>query len=218
MPLIEAVFDVELDAGTRLAMYFVGSLGFGIAMAKAVEVPAQRLRDRWFPSRSPGIAIFPPDEFVARRAKVIEQIGDGVAIVLGTTEPLGELPFRQNCQFFYLTGVTVPRASVIIDGRAKTTTVFLQPRTERQDTSQYGPGMNPGAAAAKALGVKAAVDCVRVHLGDQGAGFRRANHLYAVRRGGAGQPEPGDPTRLWENNAKDPWTDATRAKRRSSPG
>ncbi|MEP6783274.1 MAG: aminopeptidase P N-terminal domain-containing protein, partial [Acidobacteriota bacterium] len=64
-----------------------------------------------------GTEIFPPEEFAARRAQVIEQIGDGVAIVLGTTEPAGEMPFRQNSQFFYLTGVTEPRASVIIDGR-----------------------------------------------------------------------------------------------------
>ena len=161
IPVIEGTFAVELGAGTRLAMYFVGTFGFGILMAKAVEVPALRLRDRWFPSRSPGIAIFPPDELIARRAQVFEQIGDGVAIVLGTAEPLGELPFRQNCQFFYLTGVTVPRASVIIDGRARTTTMFLQPRTESQDTSQSGPGINPGAAAATALGVQAVLDRVQ---------------------------------------------------------
>ena len=87
-----------------------------------------------------GIEIFPPDEYAARRAKVMAQIGDGVAIVLGTTEPPGEVPFRQNSQFFYVTGVTEPRASVIIDGRAKTTTVFLQAKTARQDESSMAPG------------------------------------------------------------------------------
>ena len=95
-----------------------------------------------------GTEIFPAEEFAARRARVMAQIDDGVAIVLGTTEPPGEMPFRQNTQFFYLTGVTEPRASVVIDGRAKTTTVFLQPKTPRQDDSQYGPGMGPGAASA----------------------------------------------------------------------
>ena len=52
--LIEGTLDLELDAGTRLAMYLVGSFGVGIAMAKVVEVPVLRIRDRWFPSRSPG--------------------------------------------------------------------------------------------------------------------------------------------------------------------
>ena len=46
-------------------------------------------------------------------------IGDGVAIVLGATEPPGEMPFRQNSQFFYLSGVVEPRAELIIDGRTQ---------------------------------------------------------------------------------------------------
>ena len=152
-----------------------------------------------------GVDIFPPEEFAARRAKVMAQIGDGVAIVLGTTEPPGEMPFRQNTQFFYLTGVTEPRASVIIDGRAKTTTVFLPPKTPQQDNSQYGPGMGPGVATANALGVDAAVDR---------AGFTDA--ITAIAKDGRpiytpfaaevlGSQSQGDPTRMWANNAKDPW-------------
>src|SRR3954465_1285478 len=124
------------------------------ACAAAVALAATLLAQPVFR----GTEIFPAEEFAARRARVIAQIGDGVAIVLGTAEPPGEMPFRQNNQFFYLTGVTEPRASVIIDGRARTTTVFLQPKTATQDHSQYGPGMSPGAAAAQTLGVDAAVD------------------------------------------------------------
>jgi Xaa-Pro aminopeptidase len=152
-----------------------------------------------------GTEIFPPEEFAARRAKVIERIGDGVAIVLGTTEPPGEMPFRQNTQFFYLTGVTEPRASVIIDGRAKTTTVFLQPKTPKQDDSQYGPGMSPGAAAAKALGVDAAVDraAFTAAITAIAAAPRTIYTPFAAET--LGSQSQGDPTRLWANNAKDPW-------------
>ncbi len=46
-----------------------------------------------------GHEIFPPSEFAARRARVIERIGTGVAIIQGTTERPGEQPFRQNNQF-----------------------------------------------------------------------------------------------------------------------
>lgn len=52
--LIEGTLDLELDNGSRLAMYFVGSIAVGIAMAKVVEVPLLRVRDRWWPSGSPG--------------------------------------------------------------------------------------------------------------------------------------------------------------------
>lgn len=152
-----------------------------------------------------GTEIFPPEEYAARRAKVIEQIGDGIAIVLGTTEPPGEVPFRQNSQFFYLTGVTEPRASVVIDGRAKTTTVFLQPKTERQDTSQYGPGMSPGAATAKTLGVNAAVD--RADFSAAITSLVSAKRVIYTPFAAEvlGSQSQGDPTRMWENNAKDPW-------------
>ena len=102
-----------------------------------------------------GTEIFPAEEFAARRDKVIAQIGDGVAIVLGATEPPGEMPFRQNSQAFYLSGVVEPRAIVLIDGRTKQTTVFLQPADARRDTSMFGPALAPGAEAAKALGVHA---------------------------------------------------------------
>jgi Xaa-Pro aminopeptidase len=152
-----------------------------------------------------GTEIFPPEEFAARRSKVIEQIGDGVAIVLGTTEPPGEVPFRQNSQFFYLTGVTEPRASVIIDGRAKTTTVFLQARTERQDTSQYGPGMNPGAAAARTLGVHAALDRSEFTAAITALASARRTIYAPFAAEVLGSQSQGDPTRLWANNAKDPW-------------
>src|SRR6188474_2643891 len=102
-----------------------------------------------------GTEIFPPDEFAARRSKVIEKIGDGVAILQGTTERPGEQALRQNNQFFYLTGVVEPRAIAVIDGRTKKTTIFLQPFNERREQRMYGPGLHPGDQAAKALGVDA---------------------------------------------------------------
>lgn len=152
-----------------------------------------------------GIDIFPPEEFAARRAKVFDQIGDGVAIVLGTTEPPGEVPFRQNSQFFYLTGVTEPRASVIMDGRAKTSTVFLQPWTDRQNTSQYGPGMNPGAATAMALGVNAAVDRSELTAAIAALASTRRVIYTPFAAEVLGSQSQGDPSRLWANNAKDQW-------------
>jgi Xaa-Pro aminopeptidase len=152
-----------------------------------------------------GTEIFPAEEFAARRARVIAQIGDGVAIVLGTTEPPGEMPFRQNNQFFYLTGVTEPRASVIIDGRARTTTVFLQPKTATQDHSQYGPGMGPGTAAATALGVDAAVDRAEFAAAITALAKDKRTIYTPFAAEVLGSQSQGDPTHLWAANHKDPW-------------
>src|SRR2546422_3184829 len=102
-----------------------------------------------------GTEIFPPEEFAARRARVIAQLGDAVAILQGTTERPGEQAFRQNNQFFYLTGVVEPRAIVVFDGRTKRTTLFLQPFDERREGRMFGPGLHPGDEAAKTTGVDA---------------------------------------------------------------
>jgi Xaa-Pro aminopeptidase len=68
---------------------------------------------------------FTPAEFAARRAKVMDAIGDAVAIISGATEPSTYTKFRQGSQFFYLCGIEVPRAILVIDGRAKSSTLFL---------------------------------------------------------------------------------------------
>ena len=103
-----------------------------------------------------GHEIFPPEEFAASRAKIFDAIGDGVAMLQGTTERPGEQPLRQSNQFFYLTGIVEPRALAILDGRTKRTTVFVQPdddRRRRQIDRMFGPGIVPGPDAAKAAGV-----------------------------------------------------------------
>src|SRR5213596_1943057 len=102
-----------------------------------------------------GTDIFPSEEFAARRARVVDRIGDAVAILQGASERPGEQPFRQNNQFFYLTGVVEPRAIAVIDGRAKRTTLFLQPLNERREQRMFGPGLHPGADAARATGLDA---------------------------------------------------------------
>jgi Xaa-Pro aminopeptidase len=100
-----------------------------------------------------GTEIFPPEEFTARRANLIAQIGDAVAVVQGATERPGEQPFRQNNQFFYLTGVVEPRAIVAIDARTRRATLFLQPYNARREERMFGPGLHPGSDAARAIGV-----------------------------------------------------------------
>ena len=99
---------------------------------------------------------FPPEEFGARRAKVMTSIGDGVAVLQGTTERRGESPLRQSNQFFYLTGVVEPRAMLIIDGRARTSTLFLTPRTAARERA-IGPYLDVGDSSAKVTGLDAIV-------------------------------------------------------------
>lgn len=98
--------------------------------------------------------IFPPAEYAARRARLMEQIGEGVAVLQGTTERPGEQPLRQSNQFFYLCGVIEPRAILVIDGKAKRTTLYLYGGAERR-ARMFGSAMVPGDEAAAATGIDA---------------------------------------------------------------
>lgn len=148
--------------------------------------------------------IFPPEEYSARRAKVMAQVGDAVAIVLGTTETPGETPLRQNSQFHYLCGVVEPRAVLVIDGRSRKTTLFLNARNVQRESSAYGPGLYPGVDAAQAVGVNAALDRSEFpemvkRLAADGRNFYTPFWVEVL-----GSVSQGDPDKLWANNKSDP--------------
>lgn len=100
---------------------------------------------------------FSPAEFAARRAKVMSTIGDAVAIVSGATETSTYTKFRQGAEFFYLCGVEVPRAMLVIDGRAKTSTLFLG----AGGPTNEGPQLAPGDDAKRLTGVGQVLDRAR---------------------------------------------------------
>jgi peptidoglycan/LPS O-acetylase OafA/YrhL len=54
IPLLEYTSGRSPDFSVQVAVSIFGSLALGLVMAKIVESPALRLRDRWFPSRAGG--------------------------------------------------------------------------------------------------------------------------------------------------------------------
>jgi Xaa-Pro aminopeptidase len=58
-------------------------------------------------------------EYAARRAKLMEKIPDGIAIIRGAQPLTGYYNYFQNNDFMYLCGVEVPDAVLIIDGMRK---------------------------------------------------------------------------------------------------
>jgi Xaa-Pro aminopeptidase len=161
-----------------------------------------------WPSAQPvftGAEIFPLDEFAARRARLIQSLGDSVAILQGTAERPGEQPLRQNNQFFYLTGVVEPRAIVTIDGRTKRSTLFLQPFNERREARMFGPALHPGREAALATGFDAVVD--RSEFAHAVETFARdARTIYTPFRAEVlGEASSSDPQALWRASKQDPW-------------
>lgn len=80
---------------------------------------------------------FPPEEFKARWAAVYERIGDNsVAVAQGMPLTDGFQFPRQFNTFYYLSGIETPGAYIRLDGRTRTTTLYLPPRNERLERSE----------------------------------------------------------------------------------
>ncbi len=154
-------------------------------------------------ARSVFTDVFPPEEFAARRARVMDRIGDGVAILQGSPEPPAEAPFRQNNQFFYVTGVETPRALAVIDGRSRATTLYLADNARR--ARAMGPVLQPGAEAARAAGVHAALP--RADFGDALAAIVNDRRLIytPLRPEVRGSGSAGDATGFARATKEDPW-------------
>jgi len=80
---------------------------------------------------------FPPEEFADRRAKVFDAIGSGaVAVIQGEATARGYTRFRQSNEFYYLSGIEVPHAYLVLDGATRRTTLYLEHRKPGRERSE----------------------------------------------------------------------------------
>jgi Xaa-Pro aminopeptidase len=149
--------------------------------------------------------IFPPEEFAARRARVMEKIGDAVAMIQGTTERPGEQPLRQANQFFYISGVVEPRAILLIDGKTKRSTLFLNPRNERREKMMFGPGLFPGEEAVKATGIESVLARDEFKTALEALAKDGRTIYTPFRPEVLGCASSSDPAALARANKNDPW-------------
>ena len=152
-----------------------------------------------------GGEIFPPEEFAARRARIMALIGDGVAILQATTERPGEQAMRQNNQFFYLSGVADPWSILVIDGRSKQSTLLLEPRNERREFRNGIPRLYPSSEAAKATGIEAILDRAEFAPLMEEIGAERRTIHTPFRPEVLGEASASDPLKLWKMIKADPW-------------
>jgi Xaa-Pro aminopeptidase len=146
---------------------------------------------------------FPPQEFAARRAAVITAIGDAVAIIQGAVEKPAELPFRQSAQFYYLTGVEVPRAILVIDGRTKSSTLYIDAAGYR--VRALGPSLTVSPEAAKITGLDAVL--AREQFTATVQAFGRDSRRVYVAAGSdvVGGGSRGEANGLEAATKRDPW-------------
>ena len=138
----------------------------------------------------------PVERLQARQQALIARIKTGVALIKGATElsndpPSSEYPqatsFRQDNDFFYLTGLETPDSWLIVTATDSThgeAHLFLPPRDPRAER-WTGPQLGPGLEAAAATGIPP----TNIHSADSIATFLRL--LLSRSRG------PGRPAAFW---------------------
>jgi Xaa-Pro aminopeptidase len=113
----------------------------------------------------------PPEVFRARRERLLERAGGGVVVVGSSPQQYRsrdtEVPYRQNTDLYYLTGIEEPEALAILTPHddAHRFTLFLRPRDPERERWN-GPRMGVEAAKSE-LGADAAYPIEQVE--EQGA-------------------------------------------------
>jgi Xaa-Pro aminopeptidase len=104
----------------------------------------------------------PIERLNARRAALLDRIGDGVALLRSADEKSieGDYPqdsdFRQDNDFFYLTGLETPRSWLLLVASTSApdqVILFIPPRDSMQER-WTGPKLGPGPEATRATGIE----------------------------------------------------------------
>jgi Xaa-Pro aminopeptidase len=95
---------------------------------------------------------YPPGEFAARRDKLATAVQRGLIVMFGATDATPGVRFRQDNDFFYLTGNESLNGVLVIDAATKASHLFLPRLTATQIRYEGGNWLDePDAAKAHAF-------------------------------------------------------------------
>jgi Xaa-Pro aminopeptidase len=145
----------------RIILGLAVTLALGLACATAARAQAP----------------FNKEEFAARRAKLFEQIGDGVAVVFADEQHVHAVKFRQAPDFYYLTGVEEPGAVLLLVGPSKQSFLFAHKKPDWK-VNVEGPGILNEEQPAPRYGLTQVMP-LENFLNVFNFSARRAQKLYA---------------------------------------
>ena len=80
---------------------------------------------------------FSKEEFAERRGRIFDRIGNNaIVIVQGAKGTADFNVFRQSNEFYYLSGIETPHAYLLLDGRNRTTTLYLTHRDADRERNE----------------------------------------------------------------------------------
>jgi Xaa-Pro aminopeptidase len=93
---------------------------------------------------------FLPEEFAARRAALMERLGDGAVILFGDAAAPAGSHFRQDNDFYYFTGNEDVGAILVLVPDSRSSYLFLPPQTAREKMMEGANLLDDPAAQALA--------------------------------------------------------------------
>ena len=143
---------------------------------------------------------FPPDAFAARRETIFDKIGpEAHALIQGGGPPRGFEVFRQTNEFFYLCGVEIPQSYLLLDGKTRTTTLFLPHRPERGEPEFLTADDADALCSQTGLNAVHGLDKLETQVADIAV-------LYTPHSPAEGRVECRDVLQFYARLvAKDPW-------------
>ncbi len=145
-------------------------------------------------------ADFTAEEFRERRNRVFDHIGpEAHAVLQGASTSQSPGPFRQENQFYYLCGVAVPGAYLMLDGATRQTTLYIPNRPLGGNPEHMPIAAEDARYICKMTGiehVKAA----------EGLNFDGVKTLWTPQIPGGGRPGTrGDMMSMGQADSRDAW-------------
>ncbi len=103
-------------------------------------------------------SFFPASEFTARRDGLLDAVGNDAHVLLrGRWKPCGPR-FVQSKTFFYLSGIVIPNAFLVLSGPDHKTTLYLPHRDLQKHPEETGLGVEDAREIMAATGIDAVAD------------------------------------------------------------
>lgn len=152
---------------------------------------------------------FSASELAGRRHHLLESIGDRAVAVLQGLPATGAFDlFRQHNDFYYLCGVEVPHAALLLDGRTRTSSLYLPGRDARHERSEGAILSSDDEAQVRLLtGVDRVFATNRLQ-----EDLSTASLVFTMRREAEGRQACQDTLRHARSmSERDPWDGASSA-------
>ncbi len=106
---------------------------------------------------------YPAEEFAARRGALCDSVGEGYVLMFGESNRQPGLRFRQDNDFYYLTGVEDLNAALMIDVQRDCRAILFLPSQGKGEIKMGGANLLEDSERAQAAGFARVVELARLH-------------------------------------------------------